>query len=72
MARTHTPAWLGLTFVVGDDVHLLPLYEDDRIHDIRNQDDCFCKPDKETRFGERPFETPYNVFTHKPTRYPEQ
>lgn len=64
-----TPAWTGLTIVVGDHTHLLPLYEDDRLHETMCGADCVCAPTLVGQtFGERRHEPPRFVHQHNPIK----
>jgi hypothetical protein len=68
-AAVNQPEWSGLTIVVGDNRHVLPLYEDDRIHETRCGADCPCEPeDGGQTFGERKHEPPVQVWLHQPLR----
>lgn len=62
----HKPQWSGLTLQIGSNVHVLPLYEDDRIHNTMGI--CPCEPEVTTKHGELKYEPDWTVYTHKPIR----
>lgn len=63
--------WTGISYVVGDHVHIMPFDEFDTEHDVHNHGDCHCGPESSTVW---PFSNsatpapPQTVWHHKPTK----
>lgn len=68
MDEVHEPQWSGMPIIVGDYTHVLPINEDDRLHETMSGEDCPCKPDKtgQTQNPLKQFEPPRTVLHHKP------
>jgi hypothetical protein len=54
------PLWQGALHIIGQYKHVLPLYEDDRLHQL--EPECICKPDVVDIWGED--QLLYHVHTH--------
>jgi hypothetical protein len=62
----HKPAWSGATHIIGNDKHILPLYETDRDHKL--QPDCGCNPDVlNGQIGAD--RLPYTIYTHHNVKF---
>lgn len=62
MDPVQQPAWSGLTLDIGTERHILPLYEDERIHSTSS--DCPCKPDCADLMTPGRHEPDRQIYTH--------